>query len=94
MNSALMVLSIPGFSHHKIVDSLLWSRRSWWIITYMVSFVSRKFFLFYIGSVKLVIATQLSGLVNMSRSSIWHSVFHEGIVPFDNDWWSLVLSDI
>jgi len=51
MHCAFMVLSIARFSHHQIVDSLLWTIRTGRIITNMIGFVPRKFFLFDISTV-------------------------------------------
>ena len=94
MHCAFVVLSITRLGHHHIVDSLLRTIRTGWIITHVISFVPRKFFLFNVSTVQLEISVELVSLVNIRSGPIWNSVFHKSKFCIDIRFWFLITTDI
>ena len=94
MNRALVVLRVPGLSHHHIVDLLLWASGARWIVAYMICLVSSALLLQNVGSVEPSALGKLACLVGMSLRSSWNLALHEGIFLFDVNLGLLVAADV
>ena len=85
-----MVFTIPGLSHHQIVDSLLWPRSLGWLVAQVVSRILRIFLHRDVISVQLSIGAELASFEDMGCGSRWDFVLHVREFSFEIHFWLVV----
>ena len=90
----LVILSISGLGHHKVVYFLLGTSGRGRIVTYVIGFVYWHFFCNDIISIEFSIWSKFSSLINKCLGSHRNSALHETEILLNTHGWFFISSDI